>query len=88
MIKVTSILEHDLSVQLAANPGQRPRSVTIAGMVNGKPGVTELPYMDAVTLARLRWHYDRRPRNPIDPTSDYLEIGLLKFDVQEADEVA
>lgn len=98
MIRIESNLQHDLNIPLPAQPGQRPRYLLIPAAtpavfpqgdkpgVPGKPGVIEVEFIDAVTLARLQWHYSHRPRNVSEPDGDVLEIGLLKFTIE--DEVA
>jgi hypothetical protein len=62
--------------------------IHVPPMTAAGPGVLELPELDAVTIARLRWHYDRRPHDgKAENTAEtdengnarFLEIGLLKI---------
>lgn len=88
MLKIISKMEHDLAVPLPMAPGQRrPRTLLIKGATPvvhatktepgtpSKLGVTYVDSIDAVTLARLTYHYSSRT----DGNGGVINIGLLQF---------
>ncbi len=42
-----------------------------------------LPELDAVTLARLKYHYEQRPVDVKQPDGDQVMIGLLKITITD-----
>ncbi len=90
MIRIESKTLCQLCIPLDPMKGNRSRMLTIPPATAAGPGVVELSELDAVTLARLRWHYDRRPHDG-NATNDketdddgnprFLEIGILKITV-------
>lgn len=83
MIRFTNNMSHGLNVPYPTARGQKVRTFNIPPMVDGVPGVLELPELDAITLARLKHHYDRRPVDMKDPNGAQHEIGLLKIEILE-----
>lgn len=88
MIRIESTMLHAVAVPLRPEQGNKSPMITIPPMVAGVPGVLELPELDAVTIARLTWHYSRRPNdgnakntNEVDENGEprFKEIGLLKI---------
>lgn len=88
MIRIESHTLVPLSIPLDPMKGNKSKMLKVPPMTATGPGVLELPELDAVTIARLRWHYDRRPHDgKAENTSEtdengnarFLEIGLLKI---------
>jgi len=90
MIRIESTMLHALSVPLRPEQGNKSEMLHIPASVGGKPGVLELDQLDAVTIARLTWHYGRRPNDgnakntaETDENGEYRfkDIGLLKITI-------
>lgn len=88
MIKVTSLLQHDLAVPLRPDIGNKSPIVVLKGATAQGPGITETDRLDAVTIARLTHAYGKRPTDgnvenaqELDGEGNprFLEIGLLTF---------
>jgi hypothetical protein len=92
MIKIESTMLHALSVPLRPEQGNKSPMLTIPPAVGGVPGVIEVPELDAVTIARLKWHYERRPNDgnakntaEVDENGEprFKEIGLLRITITD-----
>jgi hypothetical protein len=92
MIRITSTMLHAVAVPLRPEQGNKSPMLTIPPCVNGVPGVIEIAELDAVTIARLRWHYERRPNDgnakntaEVDENGEYRfkDIGLLKITITD-----
>lgn len=81
MIRFTNNMPHGLNVPFPTARGQKVKTFNIPPMKDGVPGVLELPELDAITIARLRHHYDRRPVDMKEPEGQHHEIGLLKIEI-------
>lgn len=90
MIRIESTMLHAVAVPLRPEQGNKSPMLVIPAAVGGKPGVLEIAELDAVTIARLKWHYDRRPtdgnaknQSEVDENGEsrFKEIGLLKITV-------
>jgi len=80
MIRITSHMPFALCVPFPAPRGVEPEFFEIPAAADGQPGVAELENLDAITISRLRWHYDWRP-------TDVKNKGK-KRDQLNADEIA
>jgi hypothetical protein len=88
MIRIESTMLHAVSVPLRPEQGNKSPMLVIPASKGGEPGVVELAELDAVTIARLKWHYERRPNdgnakntNEVDENGEprFKEIGLLRI---------
>lgn len=93
MIRIESTMSHAVSVPLRPEQGNKSPMLVIPACVAGVPGVVELAELDAVTIARLKWHYERRPNDgnakntaEVDENGEgrFKEIGLLKITINSA----
>jgi len=91
-IRIESMMLHAVAVPLRPEQGNKSPMITIPAMVDGKPGVLELPELDAVTIARLTWHYCRRPNDgnakntaEVDENGEprFKDIGLLTITITD-----
>jgi hypothetical protein len=94
MIRITNTSLCNLSIPLQPEKGNRSKMLTIPAASPQGAGVAEIEAIDAITLARLRWHYDRRPfdgnasnKSETDENGNprFLEIGILKFELDGAE---
>lgn len=92
MIRIESTMLHAVSVPLRPEQGNKSPMLVIPASVGGVPGVVEVPELDAVTIARLKWHYERRPNDgnakntaEVDENGEnrFKEIGLLRITITD-----
>ncbi|HEY5375649.1 MAG TPA: hypothetical protein VIK01_18350 [Polyangiaceae bacterium] len=79
MIRIENRMFVNLAVPFDSSKGTKAKTFTIPAASANGPGVVELRELDAVTLARLKHHYESRPIDPNQPDGPQLDIGLLRF---------
>lgn len=93
-IRLESYMQHGLSVPLPG-PGKSIRGyVKVPPCKGEEPGVVETDQLDAVTLARLRYHYDWRPTDPKLigkkrselTVEQVVDVGLMRITIVRDDE--
>jgi hypothetical protein len=93
-IRIENLMQHGLSVPLPG-PGKSYRGyVKIPAGKGEEPGVVETDQFDAVTVNRLRYHYDWRPTDPkligkkrseLAP-DQVTDVGLMRITIVKDDE--
>lgn len=82
-IRIESNMPHALKVPYPTGKGVPARFFEIPGAENGQPGVVEIEELDAISLERLKYHYEARPVDAKDPTAGEQKIGLLKITITD-----